>query len=63
MQISFSFRSMVWQARSVVVGYAKKQNPQCGNTCEQILLNEPRKHWPQYMDSGLAHVQSNIFLE
>ena len=41
----------------------KKKQPQCGNTCEQILLNEPRKHWHQYMDSGLAHLQNDIFLE
>ena len=24
-------------------GYARKQNPQCGNTGEQILLSEPRR--------------------
>ena len=43
---------------SVVVRYAKKQNPQCGNTGKHILSNEP-----QYMDSGLAHLQNDIFLE
>ena len=25
-------------------GYAKNSNPQCGNTGERILSNEPRKH-------------------
>ena len=52
MQISFSFHSLV--------SAKKNKNPQCGNNGEQILLNEPRKHWPQYMDSGLAHVQNDI---
>ena len=26
----------------------KKKKLQCGNTGEQILLNEPRKHWHIY---------------
>ena len=42
---------------------SKKQNPQCGSTGERILSNEPRKHLPQYMDSGLAHLKNDIFLE
>ena len=39
----------------------KQKPPQCGNIGEQILLNEPRKHWPQYMDNGFAHLQNDIF--
>ena len=41
----------------------KKQNS-CRNTGERILSTSPaRKHWPQHMDSGLAHLKNDIFSE
>ena len=39
----------------------KTSKPQCGNTGERIVSNEPRKHWLLHMDSGLAHLRNDIF--
>ena len=40
-----------------MVDTQKNNNPQCGNSGEQILFNEPRKQWI----AGL-HIYKTIFL-
>ena len=44
-----------------MVDTQKNNNPQCGNTGERILSNEPHKHWLQHMSSGLAYLKTICF--
>ena len=40
-----------------MVDTQKNKTPQCGNTGEQILLNEPRKQW-----IAVSHIYKMIFV-